>query len=359
MPHFHCHGDANWFIELYFLDCVYNARDLAGFTFGMASIVCWLVAQVPQFITNIKRQRADALSPWFLAEWLLGDTCNLIGCLMTGNQLATVTYTATYFIFADTCLITQYIYFQTLQHRRERLLNIPRQRLSPDDPLYRHAVRRPASVDEERGSILLPQQSSTSSRSSGKAPRVLACLAVMLVLQSQWPVQQHSLLPDHHWQGSVMGPGSSRHLMAVDAMAPAMSQAALGGGGNAGRPDWVRTVGTIIGWSSSGFYLGSRLSQIWKNQSRQSAEGLSLAMFACAITANVCYGLGILIRAYSWDVVRSSAPWILGSLGTVSLDIVIFTQGVMFASKKRSAEVDVPPEESQPLFAEQSNAHST
>lgn len=72
------------------------------------------------------------------------------------------------------------------------------------------------------------------------ACRVLACLAVMLVLQSQWPVQQHSLLPDHHWQGSVMGPGSSRHLMAVDAMAPAMSQAALGGGGNAGRPDWVR-----------------------------------------------------------------------------------------------------------------------
>ncbi len=87
-----------------------------------------------------------------------------------------------------------------------------------------------------------------------------------------------------------------------------------------------RTVGTIIGWSSSGFYLGSRLSQIWKNHSRQSAEGLSLAMFACAITANVCYGLGILIRAYSWDVVRSSAPWILGSLGTVSLDLVIFTQ---------------------------------
>lgn len=49
-------------------------------------------------------------------------------------------------------------------------------------------------------------------------------------------------------------------------------------------------------------------------------------MFACAITANVCYGLGILIRAYSWEVIYSSAPWILGSLGTVSLDIVIFTQ---------------------------------
>lgn len=53
-----------------------------------------------------------------------------------------------YFIFADTCLITQYIYFQTLQHRKERLLRLPHQRLSPGDPLYRHAVRRPASVDE-------------------------------------------------------------------------------------------------------------------------------------------------------------------------------------------------------------------
>lgn len=357
MPHFHCRGDANWFIERYFLDCIYNARDLAGFTFGMASIVCWLVAQVPQFITNIKRQRADALSPWFLAEWLLGDTCNLIGCLMTGNQLATVTYTATYFIFADTCLITQYIYFQTLQHRRERLANIPRQRLSPDNPLYRHAVRRPASVDEEGGTVLLPQHGSTSSRSSGKAPRVLACLAVMLVLQSQWPMQ-HSLPQDHQWQGSIMSQGSSRHLLAVDALAPAESQWTLGGPGG-DRPDWVRTVGSIIGWSSSGFYLGSRLSQIWKNHSRQSAEGLSLAMFACAITANICYALGILIRAYSWQVVRSSAPWILGSLGTVSLDLIIFTQGFVFASKQRTAENELPSEESQPLFTEQSNPHST
>lgn len=56
-------------LEADFVFC--SARDLAGFTFGMTSIVCWVVAQVPQFITNIKRQRADALSPWFLAEWLL------------------------------------------------------------------------------------------------------------------------------------------------------------------------------------------------------------------------------------------------------------------------------------------------
>ena len=49
-------------------------------------------------------------------------------------------------------------------------------------------------------------------------------------------------------------------------------------------------------------------------------------MFACAITANICYGLGILLRAYTWKVLWSSAPWLLGSLGTVSLDMIIFSQ---------------------------------
>ena len=55
-------------------------------------------------------------------------------------------------------------------------------------------------------------------------------------------------------------------------------------------------------------------------------QGLAIAMFMCAIAANVLYGGGILIRAYSWDVVVASAPWILGSLGTVGLDVVIFLQ---------------------------------
>jgi hypothetical protein len=30
----------------------------------------WIVAQVPQFVSNFSRQSADALSPWFLVQWL-------------------------------------------------------------------------------------------------------------------------------------------------------------------------------------------------------------------------------------------------------------------------------------------------
>ena len=34
-------------------------------------------------------------------------------------------------------------------------------------------------------------------------------------------------------------------------------------------------------------------------------------------------------------------------------------QGIVFASKKRAVDADMPSEDSQPLFSEHSNAHST
>ena len=53
-------------------------------------------------------------------------------------------------------------------------------------------------------------------------------------------------------------------------------------------------------WTSAVLYLGSRLSQLYKNTSRQSAEGLSMTMFLCAFLGNFAYGTAILMRANSW-----------------------------------------------------------
>jgi len=38
---------------------------------GLGSILTWMIAQFPQIWTNFKNKSAEALSPWFLAEWLL------------------------------------------------------------------------------------------------------------------------------------------------------------------------------------------------------------------------------------------------------------------------------------------------
>ena len=85
-------------------------------------------------------------------------------------------------------------------------------------------------------------------------------------------------------------------------------------------------AGNCLGYISSFFYLLSRVSQIFKNWQLSATEGLSLSMFACTITANLLYGAGIIVRAESWDALAVAAPWLLGSLGTVGLDLTIFAQ---------------------------------
>ena len=56
----------------------------------------------------------------------------------------------------------------------------------------------------------------------------------------------------------------------------------------------------------------SRMSQIYKNHMRKSCEGLSMAMFATAATANSFYGAAILMRASTWMLLINSVPWLLG-----------------------------------------------
>ncbi|KDR81691.1 hypothetical protein GALMADRAFT_58600 [Galerina marginata CBS 339.88] len=77
---------------------------------GYASIGCWLGAQFPQVIENIKLQSCEGLALPFLANWLLGDISNLVGCILT-HQLPFQTWLATYFVFVDFTLVAQYMYY--------------------------------------------------------------------------------------------------------------------------------------------------------------------------------------------------------------------------------------------------------
>ncbi len=124
---------------------------------------CWLVAQLPQVVANHRAASAEALSPWFLvrslrslpqssahaqpcfravfsrhrlarsharaalspplplqAEWLLGDTCNLLGCLLTGSQLPTQTFTACYYLGMDVVMVSQFAFYARAAERRRR-----------------------------------------------------------------------------------------------------------------------------------------------------------------------------------------------------------------------------------------------
>ncbi|KAF8892508.1 hypothetical protein BD779DRAFT_1610089 [Infundibulicybe gibba] len=77
---------------------------------GYTSITCWLGAQFPQVLENLRRQSCEGLALPFLVNWLLGDFSNLVGCIMT-HQLPFQTYLATYFVFVDCTLMAQYAYY--------------------------------------------------------------------------------------------------------------------------------------------------------------------------------------------------------------------------------------------------------
>lgn len=77
---------------------------------GYVSIGCWLGAQFPQILENIKQQSCEGLALPFLFNWMLGDASNLIGCLLT-RQLPFQTYLAMYFCSVDCCILCQYFYY--------------------------------------------------------------------------------------------------------------------------------------------------------------------------------------------------------------------------------------------------------
>ncbi|GLJ32886.1 hypothetical protein SUGI_0662290 [Cryptomeria japonica] len=462
-----CLPHANIWIQGWFNECIYTPWDMVAFAIGLSSVCFWIVAQVPQFISNFARQSADGLSPWFLVQWLAGDASNLLGCLLTGDQLATETITAAYFIFADCVILSQYLYYgfkgrkqsgeygsdsdeslhkppngyyESLQNgvatQLEKLLessvqtvvtkadvegNHPQlgtmksemsQETKPTvidsgKPIVqvKHAsVSKVADpIAENRGKLRCcscstsrmnqSQQNTTFSSghynlqkhlqdccfatdirtnfkrvvgqyglecnipsskrklkryvsSSGKQcegadcharksrVKVAFCFTGLLILASfSW--QSFSSVPNFRSatpdgnEFVVLGRRSLQELRVED---QGLSQRTLLEISESASL-WTRDIGLLFGWTSSMLYLSSRASQFLKNRSRKSVEGLSLGMVSCAVMANLTYGGSILMLITSWEDLFAKLPWLLGSLGTVSLDIIILMQAYYFSCR--------------------------
>ncbi|KAI0306481.1 PQ loop repeat-domain-containing protein [Multifurca ochricompacta] len=86
---------------------------------GFMSMFFWLGAQFPQVLENARRQSVEGLALPFLANWLLGDMTNLIGCILT-HQLPFQRWLATYFCFIDIVLLSQYVYYRKTATPPER-----------------------------------------------------------------------------------------------------------------------------------------------------------------------------------------------------------------------------------------------
>ncbi|XP_047441391.1 lysosomal amino acid transporter 1 homolog isoform X2 [Mugil cephalus] len=270
-------------------ECAQDARDMASVYLGLLSILCFMVSSLPQYYSSCKTGNMDsALSIWFLLLWLGGDSCNLVGSFLA-DQLPLQTYTAIYYVLADLVMLGMYTYY--------KLRN---------------------KISERR--------------------RVLHVVGVVCILGFTTSLAH---LPGVNTQQETISSGfRSRSLLATSDDIKAFTPKEI--------------IGFSIGSVSSVLYLSSRLPQMYTNFKRKSTEGVSYFLFALVIVGNTLYGMSVLLKNPESGQGEKSylvhhLPWLIGSLGTLSLDLIISVQFLIYRNSPIRLDVDTG-DESTPLM---------
>lgn len=350
------------------------------------SIACWVVVFSPQIIENFRRGSADGLSLLFLVIWLAGDVFNIIGAVLQG-VLPTMIILAVYYTLADIVLLCQCFYYRgfTLQDEVSTPETQADDEEGPGSPVPGKVTERSAllpkpsghtprpsveDVDGEPGPALIQQLSGGSGRRRESTSSYRDILrssvdgthlspATPFIEESdkeQRPTRKITILQTILFNacaialvcaagilGWYVSPGSKHEKQPTSGDSATLH---------------FDPLGQIFGYLCAVFYLGSRVPQILLNFRRKSTDGVSLLFFLFACIGNLTYVLSIL--AYSpvcgkrrcrpdeaaalyerYMLVNLS--WLLGSFGTLLLDMGIFAQFFWYKDNAGS-ETDTPEE---------------
>ncbi|XP_019088956.1 PREDICTED: probable vacuolar amino acid transporter YPQ1 isoform X2 [Camelina sativa] len=334
-------------VERYFDDCLCNINDDVSFALGIASLICWGVAEIPQIITNFRTKSSHGVSLSFLLAWVAGDIFNLVGCLLEPATLYTV---------STVVLVIQTIYYDYIY----RLCRHGRTKICQTDE--EDEEKRPLKPPKATGSaISIPRGSYkdsprrefyyTSARSlagSGTPPlrssyfRVAksgpSALAIENVYSSDEDetmstcpvitITQPRAIPRPAGFGTFLAASASLPLQAkslAEKYAHASSRRLLNE-----RIVEHSALGQWLGWLMAAIYMGGRIPQIWLNIKRGSVEGMNPLMFVFALVANATYVGSILVRTTEWDNIKPNLPWLLDAIVCVVLDLFIILQYIYY-----------------------------
>ncbi|VDD80692.1 unnamed protein product [Mesocestoides corti] len=88
---FNCTQGIQW-VWVILRQCAVSPKEIAGVSLGLLSAVVWIVFLIPQIVENYRKGIPDkAISPTLLACFIIGDSFNLVGCLLT-HQLPLQVY---------------------------------------------------------------------------------------------------------------------------------------------------------------------------------------------------------------------------------------------------------------------------
>ncbi|KAI9893324.1 MAG: hypothetical protein M1814_000454 [Vezdaea aestivalis] len=300
-------------------DVVLTLREAFSGIFGSISLAAWIFLLIPQLVENYKLGSAEGISTVFLLVWLVGDLSNLIGAVWAG-LVPTVIALAIYFCIADFVLLSQCFYYNHIKKSERDARDSAVDSQSIDDserPLLDRrnseiiglpgSRRRSSAASRKRrdsyGSLIRPDHDeiATGEEQSALKTWLTNTFSVLIIIAAG------TLGWVFAWRSGAWSPVSTK-----------------GGGSHS---DGSAPLGAeIFGYLSSVCYLGARIPQIIKNFQNGSCSGLSLLFFILSIIGNLTYGAGILFHSTTRPYVVTNLPWLLGSLGTVFEDILIFVQ---------------------------------
>ncbi|KAM7250661.1 hypothetical protein ACFE04_022544 [Oxalis oulophora] len=344
-------------VEKYFKDCLCNISDELSFGFGLISLVCWGVAEIPQIITNFRTKSSHGVSLTFLLTWVAGDIFNMVGCLLEPATLPTQYYTALLYTISTVVLVLQSLYYDHIykccKRKQSRVVEeevddgkkplnpkqtdsaIPIPGAPPNAPRRREFYY--TSARSMAGSGTPPFRSYFRGAKSGPSAMGLEHDSssddenetYINVQVTSVSVSQPRPIPRSAGYGTFLAtslalPLKSNALRAAS-MAFASRRLLQEGGGME-----HSVFGQWLGWLMAAIYMGGRIPQIWLNIKRGSVEGLNPLMFIFALVANATYVLSIIVRTTEWENLKANLPWLLDAVVCVGLDLFIILQYVYY-----------------------------
>jgi len=321
----------------------------------------------PQIIENFRRGSADGLSIVFIVIWLAGDVFNILGAVLQG-VLPTMVILAVYYTFADIVLLLQCFYYRGFTLSDEPTKKPPRDETTSEqtallaEDANHHAGHGALPGNDHRNRSL---SHLTEHIASMDGAHLSPATPLLNGPRPDDPPATRNMKPTSTAQAIIFNTFAIILVCGAGAFGWWVSSSTNRHRGHHGRQTEDKhqetpqfdTWGQFFGYLCAAFYLGSRVPQLLLNYRRKSVEGVSLLFFLFACIGNLTYVLSIF--AYSpichhpahcrpgeatsiyGRYILVNLSWLLGSFGTLLLDMGIFAQFFLYRKDENGHDDDV------------------